>query len=92
MRLLDGIGEAFTLHCEAMVHGSNFHLPGRIIHDRVIGSMMPMRHFYGSSAQGEPKELMAETDAEQGHIGIDNLADDRERIFSRGRGIPRSIG
>jgi hypothetical protein len=66
---------AFAFDCETMIHGSNFDLAGRIIHDGMICSMMPVRHFYRSAAEREPQELMAETDAKQGYPRVDDLLD-----------------
>ncbi len=91
VRFFDRIWQALAFHCKTVVHGSNFYLSGRIIHDRVICSMMTVRHFYGSAAQCQPKQLMAEADPEQGYAGFNDLADDGESVFARSSWVAGAI-
>ncbi len=91
MSFLDSVRQAFALDCEAVVHGGDFHFSGGVIHDRVIGAVMPMGHLDRAAAEREAEQLVAKTDAEKGNAGVDDIANDRQRIFSRSGRVSRPV-
>ena len=63
---------------------------GEILH-RVICTVMAELHLQRARAAGETQQLMAETDAEEGHVGVEQLADRLDRIVA-GLRIARAVG
>ncbi len=76
---------------KTMVLTSDHDLPGGHILYRMIGTVVAKLHLDRACARGKPKQLMAKADAEQGHFGIEKLADCGYGVSTR-FWITRTIG
>ena len=98
MGLLDILRQGFHVHCEAVVHRGDLDEARRcapaLAHalDGVVRAAVALMHLDRLRARGEREQLVAQTDAEQRHIGIEQRADHRHGIFAGRRRIARAVG
>ena len=85
-------GRLAAIDREAVVHRHDLDLAGGEVLDRMVGAMMALRHLDGPRADREPQELMAEADAEQGHLRLQERLDRRHGVFAGGRRVAGSVG
>src|SRR5215470_7070629 len=75
-----------------MVHRRDLDLSRGQVLDRMIGAMMALMHFHGLAADGNTEHLVAKTNAEGGHPGIDQGPDHRHRVLPGSSRITRAVG
>src|ERR1017187_6847240 len=66
--------ERIRVHGEPVIVRGDLHAPGEFIAHRMVGAAMSELELVGLAAKGEPEQLVAETDAEDGLL-TDELAD-----------------
>ena len=88
---LHALGQRFTVHGEAVVHGNDFNLAGFQVFHRMIGAMMALGHLAGIGAKCEAQHLMAEANSEHRQAAIDERADGGNGVRARGRGIAGAV-
>ncbi|MCY1508168.1 hypothetical protein D9M68_424690 [compost metagenome] len=81
-RLVDG--EAVVLA------GDHHHAAVEVLH-RVVGAMVAMAHLHGLGAGGQAEQLVAEADAEDRDLGVEELADRLDGVVAR-LGVAGAVG
>ena len=92
MRFLGVRGQARPIDREAVVHRHDLDLAGGEVLHRMVRAVMALRHLDGLRADREPQQLMAETDAEQGNLRLQERLDGRHGVFAGGGRIARPVG
>src|SRR5258706_1701273 len=86
VRFLDALGKAFSFNRKPVIHRGDFDLAGGVIHDRMIGSVMAVRHLDRAPPKSQPKKLMTEANSKDRQAGLDHAADNGNGILAcRGR-------
>src|SRR4029078_3935851 len=85
------IGNACAVDGKAVVHGCDLDLAGKKILHRMICPMMSLMHLYSLCSERNRQHLIAEADAEYGHMRAQQLLDHRDCIYSGRCGITRSV-
>src|SRR5437764_12543993 len=70
--------QRFGIYTETVILRGDFNLIGQKIFDRMIRTVMAKFQFEGLATQGQPANLMAETDSEHG-----NLTDELANVLDR---------
>ena len=89
---LDAIRKGFGINSKAMVHRNDLDLARRVVSNRMVGAVMALVHLLGIAAKCERQHLVAEADAEDRNVGLDQFLDGRNRIFAGRRRVAWSIG
>jgi hypothetical protein len=89
--LLNAFRQRLRVNCEAVVHGDDLDLAGRMILDRMVGAVVALMHLLCLCTEGEAQHLVAEADAEDRDVGLDQLLDDWHGIFAGSRRVARAV-
>ena len=92
MGLFDALGQRLGIHRKAVVHRDDFHLAGREVLDRMVRAMVALMHLFSLCANGKAEHLVAEADAEDRQVGLDEVLDDRNGIFARRGRVSGAVG
>ena len=79
------------VHCEAVVLGSNFHLPGAAVHHRLVDAAVAVAELVRAKAQRPAQDLVAETDSEVRQFLVQHRAQQGNLVVG-GSGVAGSVG
>src|SRR5882724_6415183 len=91
VRLVDVLRQRVLVDRKAVIHRCDLDLAGGQVLHRMVRAVMALMHLHGLAAEGEAEHLVAEADAEGRRARIDDLLDDRHRIFAGRRRIARAV-
>ena len=69
--------QAFSIHCEAVVHGYNFNFTRGMIFYRMVCAMVTLMHFCCFSTKRQCQHLVTQTYSKYWNAGFQDVLDHR---------------
>ena len=91
MGLLDTLGQRIGRHGETVVHRHDLDLAGGEVLHRMVGAVVTLMHLLGLGAERQRQHLVAEADAEDRHVLLDQRLDGRHGVIAGRRRIAGAV-